>query len=129
MLDHHVSVLGWGDTYRHSSRDGSSQSENLSGQHPPHQSNAVGALVVAGNGDVNKLGWRVHIAEANDRDVGVASLGDGLVVSSGVRDNEEPGLTEGSLDLIGECSRSEPASNWAAVDIPVKWNSQPLSRI
>ena len=78
----------------------------------------MGALVVAGDGDVHELGGGVHVAEGDDGDVGVASLGDGLVVSSGVRDDEEPGLTEGSLDLIGEGSRSESSSNWAAVDIP-----------
>lgn len=116
----------WCDTYGHSSGDGSSESEDLSGQHPPHQTNAVGALVVAGDGDVNKLGGGVHVAEGNDGDVGIASLGDGLVVSSGVGDDEEPGLTEGGLDLIGEGSRSESSSDWAAVDIPTiqKYHSQ-----
>ena len=105
-------------TYWHSSADGSSQSENLSGQHPPHQTNAVGRLVVAGDGDVHELGGRVHVAEGDDGDVGVASLGDGLVVSSGVGDDQESWLAEGSLDLIGEGSWSESSSHWAAVDIP-----------
>ena len=109
-------------TYWHSSADGSSQSENLSGQHPPHQTNAVGRLVVAGDGDVHELGGRVHVAEGDDGDVGVASLGDGLVVSSGVGDDQESWLAEGSLDLIGEGSWSESSSHWAAVDIPANIN-------
>ena len=71
-------------TYRHASADNSSESEHLSGQHPPHQTNAVGRLVVAGNGNVNELGWRVNVAETNDRDVGVGSLSDRLMISSGV---------------------------------------------
>merc|ERR1719460_3283327 len=41
---------------RRAAADGSSQSENLAGQHPPHQTDAVGALVVAGDGDVDELG-------------------------------------------------------------------------
>ena len=107
-------------TYWHSSADGSSQSENLSGQHPPHQTNAVGRLVVAGDGDVHELGGRVHVAEGDDGDVGVASLSDRLVVRSGVGDDQETRLAEGSLDLICEGSGSETSSNGAAANIPGK---------
>ena len=78
----------------------------------------MGALVVAGDGDIDELGGRVDIAEGDDGDVSVASLGDGLVVSSGVGDDQESWLAEGSLDLIGEGSWSESSSHWAAVDIP-----------
>ena len=33
----------------------SSEPEDLSGEHPEHETNAVGGLVVAGDSDVNKL--------------------------------------------------------------------------
>ena len=78
----------------------------------------MGALVVAGDGDIDELGGRVDIAEGDDGDVSVASLGDGLMVSPGVRDNQQTGLAEGGLDLIGEGSGSEPSGHGGAVDIP-----------
>ena len=62
------------------SRDRPPQPEHLPGQQPPHQPNAVGALVVAWHGDVDELGGRVNVAERHDRDVGVGRLSDGLLV-------------------------------------------------
>ena len=41
----------------------------------------MGALVVAGDGDVDELGGGVNVAEGDDGDVCVAALGDGLVVA------------------------------------------------
>ena len=79
---------------------------------------AVGALVVAGDGDVDELGGRVNVAEGDDGDVSVTSLSDGLVVSPGVRDHQQTGLAESGLDLIGEGSGSEASSDGAAVHIP-----------
>merc|ERR1711936_58572 len=65
---------------RSSTADGSTKSEHLPGEHPPHQTDAVGALVVAGDGDVDELGGGVNVAEGDDGDVGVAPLSHGLVV-------------------------------------------------
>ena len=76
------------------------------------------ALVVAGDGDVDELGGGVNVAEGDDGDVGVAALSDGLLVRPGVADHQETGLTEGSLDLIGEGSRGEPAGHVGTVDVP-----------
>ena len=56
----------------------------LPGEEPPHQSQAGRALVVAGHSDVDELGGRVDVAESNDGDVSVASLGDGLMVRPGM---------------------------------------------
>ena len=42
------------------------------------------------------------------------------MVAPGVGDEEEPGLPEGSLDLIGEGSRGEAASDGRAADVPGK---------
>ena len=79
---------------------------------------AVRALVVAGDGDVDELGGGVNVAEGDHGHVSVAALGDRLVVRPGVADHQQSGLTEGSLDLIGEGSGSEPSSNRGAVDVP-----------
>ena len=78
----------------------------------------MGALVVAGDGDVDELGGGVNVAEGDDGDVGVASLGDGLVVRPGVADHQQTGLAESGLDLIGEGSRGEPTGHGRAVDVP-----------
>ena len=78
----------------------------------------MGTLVVAGDGDVDELGGRVNVAEGDDGDVGVAALGDGLVVGPGVADDQQTRLAEGSLDLVGEGSGSEPSSHGRAVDVP-----------
>ena len=117
-LDHHLLTVKLWDTNRHAAGDGAAEPEHLPGQHPPHQPDAVGALVVAGDGDVHELGGRVHVAEGDHGDVGVAALGDGLVVGPGVAHHQQPGLAEGGLDLIGEGSGGEASSDGAAVHIP-----------
>merc|ERR1719270_2194177 len=65
-------------------------------------------------------------SEGNDGDVGVASLGDGLVVGPGVGDDQETRLAEGGLDLISEGSGSETSSNGAAANIPGKLENSSL---
>ena len=40
------------------------------------------------------------------------------MLKPGVGDEEKPGLPEGSLDLIGESSRGEAASDGRAADVP-----------
>ena len=78
----------------------------------------MGALVVAGDGDVDELGGRVNVAEGDDGDVGVAALSDGLMVGPGVADHQQTGLAESGLDLIGEGSGSEPSGHGGTVDVP-----------
>ena len=89
------------------------------GKEPPHQANALGALVVAGHGDVDELGGRVDVGECHNGDVGIGSLSDGLVVAPGVGDEEQPWLPEGSLDLVSEGARGEAASDGRAANVPV----------
>ena len=43
-----------------------------------------------------------------------------LVVSSWVRDDQNARFTEGSLDLIGERTRSEPSSNGVGASVTGK---------
>ena len=78
----------------------------------------MGTLVVAGDGNIDKLGGRVDVAEGDDGDVGVTSLGDGLVVGPRVGDDQEAGLAEGGLDLISEGAGSEATSDGAAACVP-----------
>ena len=56
---------------------------HLTGQEPPHKTDGVAGLVVAGDGDVDVLGGRVDVAESDHGDVGVRALGDGLMIGSG----------------------------------------------
>merc|ERR1719430_2401090 len=107
--------------------DRAPQPENLSCQHPPHQADRLSGLVVAGDGNIDELGWRVNISESHDGDVSVATLSDGLMVGSGVSDQKQPWLAESSLDLIGECSRSEAASNGVAANISGELEDSSLS--
>ena len=96
-------------------RDGSSETEDLAGQEPQHQADGVGRLVVAGDGDVDEPRGRVDVGEGDDGDVGVRALGHGLVVSAGIGDNQQPGLAESSLDLIGEGSCKTKHDNICSV--------------
>ena len=116
-MDHH-DINNFADTYGHSPGDCSPEPLDLSGQHRPHQTDAVGTLVVAGDGNIDELGGRVDVAEGDDGDVSVTSLSDGLVVGPGVGDDQEAGLAEGGLDLISEGAGGEAASDGAAAGVP-----------
>lgn len=68
-------------------------------------------LVVGRDGDVNKVKGRVGITESNDGDVNVGSFTDSLVIHSGVGDNDQARLFEGSGDVIGEVTGGETTSD------------------
>ena len=144
FLDHHCESLKV-NTYGHIPADGAPQPQHLPGQEPPHEANALGALVVAGHGDVDELGRRVDIAQSHDGDVGIGGFSHWLVVSPsdgeksrvegnrketrvvemfsnnyakpGVADKKQPWLPESCLDLVGEGSRGETASNRGTANI------------
>lgn len=59
-------------------------------------------LVVGWDGNIDELQRRVGIAESDDWNVDVAGLSDSLVVDSGVGNDNESGLLEGSGNVIGE---------------------------
>jgi len=65
-------------------------------------------LVVTGDSNVNISQWRVSVAQSDGRDVDVGSLSQWLMVSTRVCHNQETGLAESCLDLIGECTGGEP---------------------
>lgn len=91
--------------------DGAPKTKDFTSKQPPHKTDAVFALGIARDSNINKSERRVGVAESNDRDVDVAGLSDGLVVGSRVGHDQKTRLTESSLDLIGEGSGCEPSSN------------------
>merc|ERR1719445_1314713 len=112
---------------RHIPGDGTPEPENLPGQEPPHKPDGWRRLIVARNSHVNELCGRVHVAESYNGDVGVAGLGDGLMVGPGVADYKKPGLSESGLDLISEGTGSEPSSNRTGSNVPCKLENSSLS--
>jgi len=53
------------------SADISSEEQVLSGQEPEVEGDALGSLVVAGDGDVHEVEWGVSITKGNGGDVHV----------------------------------------------------------
>lgn len=94
-----------------SSGDGSSESEDLSGQEPPHKTNGVLGLVVGGDGNVNELEGGIGVTEGDDGDVDEGRLSDSLVVDSGVGHDDDSGLLERSGDVVGAGWERRKVSN------------------
>lgn len=69
------------------------------------------ALIVGRDGNVDKLGRRVGIAESEDWDVDVTGLLDSLRVGAGVRDDDKAGLLERTGNVVGEVTGSKATSN------------------
>ena len=90
-----------------SSGDGSSDSEGLSGEHPPDESDSVLGLVVGGDGNVDELEGSVGITESDNGDVDESGLSDGLVINSGVGNDDDSGLLERSGDVVRAGEREE----------------------
>lgn len=64
-------------------------------------------LVVAWDGDVHVSQRGVGVAQGDGGDVDVGSLSQWLMVSTRVCHDQEAGLSESCLDLIGEGTRGE----------------------
>lgn len=85
------------------------------------------ALVVCRDGHVDKLGWRVGIAESKDWDVNVAGLLDGLSVGAGVGNDNEAGLFERTGDVVGEVTRGETTSDGDGTGVSGKLEDSALT--
>lgn len=83
------------------------EAEDLTGEHPPDETDGVTALVVGGDGNIDVLGGGVGVAEGDNRDVDVGSLLDGLGIGAGVGDNDQAGLLERAGDVVGEVTGGE----------------------
>ncbi|KAI6756261.1 hypothetical protein HG530_011997 [Fusarium avenaceum] len=97
--------------------DGTTEAEDLTGEHPPDGTNGVATLVVGGDGDVNVLGGRVSVGKGNDGDVDVRSLLDGLGIGTGVGDDDQTGLLERSGDVVGERTGGEATSDGGGTSV------------
>lgn len=97
--------------------DDASQSQHLSGQQPPDQTDRVLTLVVTWDGHVNVFGWGVHVGKSNDGDVDVGGLLDGLGIGSWVGDNHQSWLLERTGDVVGEVTWGESAGNWGGAGV------------
>jgi len=98
------------------SADMALQSLDLSGQEPVGQTDTMSALVVTRNADINVLDWTISITQRNNRDVNITSLSDGLVVDRRVGHNNESGLSEAGLAVIGETTWRESAVHRGGAD-------------
>jgi hypothetical protein len=74
-------------------------------------------LVVGGDGDIDKLQGSIGIAEGDNGDVDVGSFTDGLVVNTGVGDDDETGLLERAGDVVGEGTGGETACDGLSTDV------------
>lgn len=93
------------------SGDLATESEDLTGEHPPDETDGVLRLVVGGDGNVDEFEAGVCVSEGDDGNVHIGSLADGLGVDAGVGDNDETGLLEGLGDVVSEVAGSEATSN------------------
>lgn len=84
-----------------------SESEHFSGQQPPDETDGVTTFVVGWNGNVDKFGGGVGVAERNHRDVDIGGFLDGLGIGSRVRDNDQSWFAEGAGNVVGEVTGSE----------------------
>lgn len=91
--------------------DGTTHLQNHPGEQPKETPDAVLALVIGRNANVDVPHGGVGVAESNSGDVSEGSFLDGLVIGPGVGKDEEAGLAEGSLELVGEGAGSVAAGN------------------
>lgn len=76
--------------------------QDHAGEQVVEDSNGVLGLVVGWDGHVHIGHAGVGVAEGDGWDVHVSGLLDGLVVCAGVSHNQQAGLLEVLLDLVGE---------------------------
>lgn len=56
-------------------------------------------LSIAGNRNVHEAQWRIGVTESNNRNIYIACLSDGLMVSGRVRDDQQARFTKSSLEI------------------------------
>jgi hypothetical protein len=97
--------------------DGASHSEHFSSQEPVHKTNGESSLVVARDGNIDKLEGRVGVAESDDRDAHIRGLLDSLRVDSRIGDDQNSGFSVLSGDLVGEGTGGESSSEGLGSDV------------
>ena len=85
------------------------------------------ALVVGGDADVDIAHGGISVAEGNGGDVAEGGFLDGLMIGSGVGQDEEAGLAEGGLQLVRECARSVPSRDGVGPCVLGELQNRPLT--
>eukprot|EP00665_Eupelagonemidae_sp_cell47_P007452 gene7453-biopygen7962 len=106
---------------RHGARDRAAEAEHLAGEEPVHHADRLLPAVVARDRDVDVGQRRVGVAERDDWDVDVRRLGDRLVVRARVGHDEEAGLLERLLLLVGELAGGEAAGEGERPGVLRRW--------
>lgn len=91
--------------------EGTAETEDLTGKHPPDETDGVTTLVVGGDGNIDEVGGGVSVAKGNDGDVDIRGLLDGLGISARVGHDDETGLLERAGDVVGEVTGGETTGN------------------
>lgn len=119
-IDHDVPVSLTGG-------DGATETEYLTGQHPPNKTDGVTGLVVGWDGNIDELGWGVGIAKGDDWDVDVGSLLDGLGIGAWIGDDDEAWLLEGTGDVVGEVTWGETTGDGLGTGVVGKLQDSALT--
>ncbi len=93
------------------------KAEDSAAEQPPEQTNGVTTTNVTGDGNIDELERRVRVDKRDARNVDVRSLTDGLVVDTGVGNNNNTGLLERTSDVVGERTRGESSSNGSSTGL------------
>lgn len=112
-LDEHIDH----DIPRLVTRDGLTEAEDLTGDHPEDEGDGVTSLVVARDGDIDVTERRVGVGESDRREVDIGSLSEGLVILQGVADEQETRLIEVSLDIVREGTRGELSGDHVSSEV------------
>merc|ERR1711991_56350 len=121
QIDHDIPVLGsWVVLWI-------SQSQHLSGEEPPHQTDTVLSLVVARNSNINVIQRRVTVAKGNGWDVHVGSFLQWLMIHLWDSDDQDSWFQKVVSNLIRECSWGESSGNGFRSSVLSKLQSSSLS--
>jgi hypothetical protein len=91
--------------------------KNFSGEEPVDHGKRLLGSVIARNGAVDIRQVVVGVAKGNDGDVNIGALHKGVVIDSGVGEDEKSGLNEFFGVLIGEHTGSPSSGDAAALGI------------
>jgi hypothetical protein len=91
--------------------DGLAEAEDLTSDQPHDEGDGVATLVVARDGNVDVTEGRVGVAKSNGGEVDIRSLSERLVVLEGISNEQQTGLVVIGLDVVGERTGGETASN------------------
>eukprot|EP01018_Ginkgo_biloba_P031417 Gb_10103 [translate_table: standard] len=108
-------------------KNSSSHLQNHPCQHPKQTTNAVLALVVRRNTNVNVSHWRICVAKSNCWNIAKSGFPYRLMIGSWISKNQKTRLVKRCLKLICKSSRSMPPSNCMSSSILSKFQNCSLT--